>query len=158
MESERPNSSAEIVIDADIERVFSVLSDPWSYGYWVVGSDHIRDADKNWPRVGSEFKHVAGVWPLKSHDHSYVEAVDGPEHLQLRVKARPFITARVWLDLTPQGKKTSVEMYEGAADPLSKLALNRVTQPLVKLRNEWALRRLRDLAEGRKPMPTPDQN
>lgn len=134
--------------------MFDLLADPWTYADWVVGSDRIREADANWPDVGSEFKHVVGVWPLKSHDHSYVEAVEAPHHLRLRVKARPFVTARVWLDLKPGGAGTVVEMYEDAADPISRAVLNPLTQPLVVVRNKIAIRRLRDMAEGRRHVPT----
>lgn len=154
MTAKRPAHSARIEIKAEIGKVFDLLGDPWTYADWVVGSDRIREADANWPEVGSEFKHVVGVWPLKSHDHSYVEAVEAPNHLRLRVKARPFITARVWLDLKPGGAGTIVEMFEDAADPVSRAALNPLTQPLVVVRNKIAVRRLRDMAEGRRHVPT----
>lgn len=154
MTAKRPAHSARIEINAEIGKVFDLLADPWSYADWVVGSDRIREADANWPEVGAEFKHVVGVWPFKSHDHSFVEAVEAPNHLRLRVKARPFVTARVWLDLKPGGAGTVVEMYEDAADPISRLALNPLTQPLVHARNKIAIRRLRDMAEGRRHVPT----
>lgn len=154
MTAKRPAHSARIEIKAEIGKVFDLLADPWTYADWVVGSDRIREADANWPEVGAEFKHVVGVWPLKSHDHSYVEAVEAPNHLRLRVKARPFITARVWLDLKPGGAGTIVEMFEDAADPVSRAALNPLTQPLVVVRNKIAVRRLRDMAEGRRHVPT----
>jgi hypothetical protein len=154
MTPKRPSHCARIEIAAEIGKVFSLLADPWTYADWVVGSDRIREADANWPAVGSEFKHVVGVWPLKSHDHSWVEAVEEPKHLRLRVKARPFITARVWLDLKPGGAGTVLEMYEDAADPLSRAALNPLTQPLIVARNKIAIRRLRDMAEGRRHVPT----
>lgn len=153
MTSKRPSSAATIDIDAGIDDVFAVLSDPYSYADWVVGSDKVRTADADWPAAGSEFKHVVGVWPLKSHDHTVVEEVNSPNHLRLRVKARPFITGHVWLELAKRGAGTHVEMYEGAADPLSRLLINRATQPLVKARNAVALRRLRDMAEGTRPIP-----
>jgi hypothetical protein len=70
------------------------------------------------------------------------------------VKARPFVTARVWLDLKPGGAGTVVEMYEDAADPLTRIAINPLTQPLVVARNMIAIRRLRDMAEGRRHVPT----
>src|SRR4029079_10369801 len=81
MAPKRPSHSARIEINAEIGRVFAVLADPWAYADWVVGSDRIREADPEWPEVGSEFHHVVGVWPLKSHDYSYVEAVEAPRHL-----------------------------------------------------------------------------
>lgn len=151
MEPKKPDSAAELTINASINEVFGVLADPYSYAYWVVGSDEIRAADNNWPAKGSEFKHTVGVWPLKSHDHSYVEEVDEPRLLRLRVKARPFVDGRVWLELSKFGNRTRVAMYEDAANTLSKLVLNPLTQPLVRLRNEAALRRLAELATNKRP-------
>ena len=157
MAPERPTTSAEVAIDAPIKAVFALLADPKSYADWVVGSDKVLRADPGWPAPGSAFEHVVGVWPFKSHDHSYVEDVQAPIHLRLRVKARPFVTAHVWLDLSEQDGGTLVQMQERGADPLSKLVMNRFTQPLVKTRNELALRRLRDMAEGKRPVPTADE-
>lgn len=151
-----PATYAEMTIDASADRVWSVLSDPWSYAYWVVGSDSIRAADSSWPARGSEFKHIVGVWPLRSHDSSFVEEAEPPEHLRLLVKARPFVTARVWLEVAPIGEgQARIRMFEDAASSLSRVVLNPLSQPLVKARNHLALRRLRDLAEGRRPIPSP---
>lgn len=153
----RPSTHASVEIDATARRVWSVLANPWAYAYWVVGSDRIRSADSRWPEPGSEFRHVVGVWPLRSHDHSYVERCRPKALLQLRVKARPFLTARVWLELTEHQGRTTVAMFEDAADARSRLLLNPLSQPLVKLRNEVALRRLRRLAEGTEEIPDPAQ-
>ncbi|MFY9488812.1 MAG: hypothetical protein WAP35_08995 [Solirubrobacterales bacterium] len=57
-------SRAEVMIEAPIERVFAVLSNPRSYAHWVIGSDRIREADQSWSAVGSEFKHVVGFSAL----------------------------------------------------------------------------------------------
>ena len=65
-------------ISAPPERVFAVLSDPQSYGDWVVGSDTIRDADSAWPDAGSRFYHRVGAGPLKLNDHTEVLEVDPP--------------------------------------------------------------------------------
>lgn len=35
--------------------VWDTLADPASYGFWVVGSKVIRDADPRWPAPGSKF-------------------------------------------------------------------------------------------------------
>jgi hypothetical protein len=42
----------EIFICAAPEDVFWVLSNPHSYGDWVVGSREIRAADHDWPAAG----------------------------------------------------------------------------------------------------------
>ena len=52
--------------------VWEVLADPGEYGYWVVGSKVIRDADANWPEPGSKFHHTIGFGPVQAvgpHGH-----------------------------------------------------------------------------------------
>jgi uncharacterized protein YndB with AHSA1/START domain len=139
-------SLTERLIPAPPERVFAVLSDPGSYGHWVVGSDTIRDADPSWPAVGSRFHHRVGVGPLKINDHTEVLAVDPGRRLELQAKARPLGTAHVDLRLERRGDATLVTMVEEAGDPLSKLVFNRLTDPLAHLRNKESLRRLEQLA------------
>ena len=34
------------------EAVWGILADSASYGHWVVGSKHIRDADAGFPAAG----------------------------------------------------------------------------------------------------------
>lgn len=129
------------------ERVFEVLSDPGAYADWVVGSHSIRDADPGWPAVGTRFHHRVGVAPLTVRDHTEVLDVARPRRLVLRARARPLGTAIVRLELEPNGAGTCVTMTEVAGDPLSKLVLNRLTDPLVHRRNVKSLRRLRRIAE-----------
>ena len=129
------------------ERVFAVLADPESYGDWVVGSHSIRDADPDWPAVGSRFHHRVGVGPLTVKDHTEVLEVDPPHRLVLRARARPLGTAKVELVLEPRDGGTHVTMTEVAGDPLSKLAINRLTDPLVHRRNVESLRRLQRISE-----------
>ncbi len=139
-------------IDAPPATVFSVLSDPDSYGEWVVGSRAIRDADADFPAVGSRFHHQVGIPPLLLNDHTEVLENESDSRLVLRAKTRPFATARVELQLVPDGHGTQVTMLEGAGDLPSRILLNRVTDPLLHLRNRHSLDRLRRLAE-RRPAP-----
>jgi uncharacterized protein YndB with AHSA1/START domain len=136
----------ERLIAASPERVFSVLSDPDSYGHWVVGSDTIRDADDGWPAVGTRFHHRVGVGPIKINDHTEVLAVDPPSRLELKAKARPLGTAHVVLTLERRGGGTLVTMIENGGDPLTKLVFNPLTHLLVRGRNAESLRRLEELA------------
>lgn len=129
------------------ERVFAVLSDPESYADWVVGSHSIRDADPSWPAVGARFHHRVGVGPLTVNDHTEVLEVDPPRRIVLRARARPLGTARVEILLAPREGGTHVTMIEVAGDPISRLALNRLTDPLVHRRNRESLRRLRRMSE-----------
>jgi uncharacterized protein YndB with AHSA1/START domain len=129
------------------QRVFEVLSDPASYGDWVVGSDTIRDSDPHWPTVGSRFYHRVGVGPVKVNDHTEVIEMDPARKLVLHARARPLGTARVSMEWVAQGNGTHVTMTETAGDPLSRLAINPLTDWLVDLRNRKALRRFKRIAE-----------
>jgi uncharacterized protein YndB with AHSA1/START domain len=129
------------------ERVFAVLCNPATYADWVVGSHSIRDADATWPAVGSRFHHRVGAGPFTVKDHTEVLEVEPPRRLVLRARARPLGTARVEMVLEPRDGGTHVIMMETAGDPLSRLAINPVTDPLVHHRNVESLRRLRRISE-----------
>jgi uncharacterized protein YndB with AHSA1/START domain len=139
----------ERLIAASPERIFAVLSDPDSYGHWVVGSDRIRDADAGFPAPGTRFHHRVGWGPIKVDDHTEVLDADPPNRLQLKAKARPLGTARVTLTLERRGGGTLVTMIEDAGDPLTRLVFNPLTHLLVRGRNAESLRRLEELAVGK---------
>jgi uncharacterized protein YndB with AHSA1/START domain len=144
----------ETHVEASPQRCFEVLSDPRSYEYWVVGSRRIHAADPGWPAVGTRFEHSAGVAPLKTDDHTEVEAAEPDRHLRLRARARPFGTAFVDLKLREEGSGTRLTLEEGPADRLSQLAYSRLLDRLVRRRNETSVARLRELAEGEAAIPS----
>ena len=131
------------------DRIWAVLADPGSYGYWVVGSDTIRDADGGWPQPGTKIHHRVGAGPLKLNDDTQVVESDPPRRLVLHARARPFGTARVALELTAEGTSTRVVMIEEPDDRFSRLLHNPLTDRLLHRRNETALRRLGELAVAR---------
>ena len=130
------------------ERVFGVLSEPPSYEHWVVGSRSIDAHDPSWPAPGTRFKHTQGVWPALIHDESEVVASEPPRRLELIVKARPALVARVVLLLRPDGAGTHMTIEE---QPMGGLAAPMLRTPpgklLTQLRNRLSLRRLAKLAE-----------
>lgn len=134
------------LIPASPERIWAVLADPGSYGYWVVGSDTIRDADGGWPQPGTKIHHRVGAGPFKLNDNTEVVEADAPRKLVLHARARPLGTARVALELTPEGTSTRVVMTEGPGDAFSRLLHNPIADRLLHWRNETALRRLTELA------------
>lgn len=138
----------ETHIDATPERVFEVLSDPDSYGYWVVGSKRIRDADQNFPAVGTRFEHTVGFGPFEVNDHTSVLGCEPPRKLVLKAKARPLGTAHVTMQIEPEGTGSRVTMIEDAGDKLTAFVFNPLTHLLVRGRNVESLDRLRELAEG----------
>ncbi|HET9074507.1 MAG TPA: SRPBCC family protein [Solirubrobacteraceae bacterium] len=141
-------STVHLKFDVAPERIWAVLSDPTSYADWVVGSDSIRSADPHWPAPGSRFHHRVGTGPLKVRDHTEVLEADPPHRLVLRARARPLGTARVEVRSTPDGAGTLVSLVETAADPLTRLVLNRFSDSLLDRRNTEMLRRLKRLAES----------
>lgn len=140
-------ATTRLQIDVAPERVFAVLADPAAYADWVVGSDTIRDADPNWPAVGSRFHHRVGVGPIKVDDHTEVVEVDPPRRFVIHARARPLGTALVTLLLEPRDGGTFVTMRETAGDTLSRLGINPLTDWLVHLRNVKSLGRLKRIAE-----------
>jgi uncharacterized protein YndB with AHSA1/START domain len=136
-----------IQIAVSPDEVFAALANAANYGDWVVGSDTVRDADPEWPKVGSRFHHRVGVGPLKLNDHTEVLEVDPPHRLVMHARARPLGTAEVAMRLAERDGGTLVTMTETAGDRLSRLMLNRLTDPLIRLRNAESLRRLKRIAE-----------
>jgi uncharacterized protein YndB with AHSA1/START domain len=134
-------------IAASPDEVFAALANAENYGDWVVGSDTVRDVDPSWPKVGSRFHHRVGFGLLKVNDHTEVLEVSAPHRLVMHARARPLGTAKVTMLLAERDGGTHVTMIEVAGDQLSRLALNRLTDPLVHIRNVEALRRLRRIVE-----------
>jgi uncharacterized protein YndB with AHSA1/START domain len=138
----------ETYIGAPPERIWEVLADPDSYGYWVVGSKAIRDADPAWPDAGTRFHHVVGFGPLTVKDHTVALETQKPRLLKLRAKARPLGTAIVTLEIEPEGDGSRVTMREDPGDSLTAFVFNPLTHLAVRGRNVESLDRLRELAEG----------
>jgi uncharacterized protein YndB with AHSA1/START domain len=129
------------------QRVFAVLSDPQSYGHWVVGSKYIRGADPGFPAPGTRFHHAVGFGPLTVKDHTTVLESSPPHRLVLKAKARPLGTAKVIMEIQPEGSGSRVTMVEDPGDALTKFVFNPLTHALVRGRNVESLRRLQELAE-----------
>jgi uncharacterized protein YndB with AHSA1/START domain len=128
------------------EAVWAVLADPAGYGYWVVGSKQIRDAEPEWPAPGSKFHHTIGVGPLKISDYTVSLEASAPRLLKLRAKGRPAGTATVTMEMEPRDGGTLVRMSERPDGVFSVMAINPVVHLVTKLRNAESLMRLEELA------------
>ena len=126
--------------------VWAALADAESYGYWVVGSKLIRDADPGWPAPGTKFHHTVGFGPFTVDDHTVSLEAEAPHHLVLRAKGRPTLTARVTLDLLAGDGGTLVRMDERPDGVFAVLRLNPLVHVATKLRNNESLMRLEELA------------
>jgi uncharacterized protein YndB with AHSA1/START domain len=105
--------------------VWDALSDSGGYGYWVVGSKVIRDADPAWPAPGTKIHHTVGLGPFEISDHTEVVESEAPRRLQLRAKGRPLGTAKVTLELAPRAGGTEVRMTENPDGAFRPLAFSR---------------------------------
>ena len=128
------------------EAVWDALADAGGYGYWVVGSKEIRDADPDWPAPGSKFHHTVGFGPFEVKDHTVALEAARPGLLSLRAKGRPLGTAKVTLKLTELDGGTLVRMTENPDGLTSVLAFNPLMQLLTIGRNAESLMRLEELA------------
>lgn len=128
------------------EAVWESLADPGGYGYWVVGSKEIRDADPEWPAPGSRFHHTIGFGPFTIRDHTEAREARAPELLRIRAKARPLGTAMVTLAMEPRDGGTLVRMTENPDGAPALLTLNPIVQLLTGGRNAESLMRLEELA------------
>jgi uncharacterized protein YndB with AHSA1/START domain len=130
----------------DPAAVWDALADPAGYGYWVLGSKLIRDADPDWPEPGSRFHHTLGFGPFKVSDHTVVLETEPPHLLQLRAKGRPLGTAKVTLRMTARDGGTLVAMTENPDRLTAALAFNPFAQLFTVGRNTQSLMRLEELA------------
>jgi uncharacterized protein YndB with AHSA1/START domain len=135
----------ETQVDVPPERVFELLADGRKYADWVVGADRVRSVEPEWPNPGSKFHHTVGVGPIKINDSTSVLEVDAPNRIVLDARARPLGRARVDIELRAQDGGTLVVMREELAD--GPRLMQRLTDPLIRVRNVEALRRLKDLVE-----------
>jgi uncharacterized protein YndB with AHSA1/START domain len=139
-------------VDLPPEDVFAILADPDSYGEFVVGSRHIRDADPSWPAPGATFHHSLGVGVTMIRDHTTVVEAERPTRLLLNTAMGPLGVNRTEFRLQPDGAGTRIEFTEV---PHEGLVATPVLAPLVTgsiwLRNQETLRRLKRLTRRRSP-------
>lgn len=122
--------------------VFAVLVDPESYPHWLIGADRIRDVDSNWPAIGSKFHHVVGFGPLKIADDTEVIDIEDGRMLQLKVRARPFISAVATFRVVGEATSCVVTLEEEPAIRSIGNLVRPLLDPTVHMRNHRSLRRL----------------
>lgn len=137
------------LVHASPEHVWEVLSDGWLYPLWVVGASRLRDADKDWPNVGSQLHHSVGVWPLLLDDSTEVLECTPGRRLLLRARGWPIGAAHVEITVEPAGEDTEIAIREQAVAGPGALVPRLVQDPLLTWRNVEALRRLAYIVERR---------
>lgn len=137
-------------IDLPIDEVFDLLCDAAHYPEWLVGAQHIRSVDTNWPRPGASFLHRIGLGPLTVPGSTTVRAAERPHRLTLAAGMGPLGEATVDFELTSDGDgRTFVTMEEKPARGPMRLGWKVATPALRMLlwgRNEASMRTFADLA------------
>lgn len=136
-------------IKAPPDQVFTVLANPYSYEYWVVGCKRIRDVEVEWPAPGSAFHHTIGVGPAAVNDETRIVRIDAPNLIELDAHGWPAGEARVTLLVHGDATSSRVEMIEEPTSGPAKWLHNRLLDAAAHARNTVALRRLARVAEGR---------
>jgi hypothetical protein len=130
--------------------VFDVLVEPRTFPDWLVGAQHIRATDDEWPAAGSAFHHRVGVGPFNVEDSTHVISVDRPDELVLEAAIGPFGSARVRF-LLDGSSPTTVTFEEvpttGPVRLLDRTAGFFVTRASIWGRNRASLDRLKTLIE-----------
>jgi uncharacterized protein YndB with AHSA1/START domain len=128
---------------ARAQKVFDVISDPTTYPEWLTGAKRIRRVDRDFPRPASEFEHEVGAGPLTVKDTTEVEEIRANHMLEMVVRARPFLVARVRFEVFAEsGPSSHLRLSE---TPIGFYRLFAVLiNPLIKARNTRSLNRLAD--------------
>lgn len=132
-------------IEAPTEAVYAALVDAKHYPSWLLGAREVRRTERSWPRPGSSFDHHVGAGPVEVADRTTVLDNDPGRSLELLVRARPFLQARVRFALAAEASGTRVEMTECLVGRFR--LLSPAAAPLVWLRNRGSLQRLKQRLE-----------
>ncbi len=131
-------------IEAPPDVVYAALVDAQHYPSWLVGAREVRP-DRSWPRPGSSFRHHVGAGPIDVADRTTAIASEPGRSLDLLVRARPILQARVHFEVTPERTGTRVAMTEDLVG--RPRLLGPAVSPLVWLRNRRSLLALKERLE-----------
>lgn len=141
----------DIFISAGPETVFDVLSDPRAYPDWVPGTRAVRTADARWPEEGTAFEYVAATPGVGITDRTRVIAALPPVMLELRIRVGRVFSVRAAIELVPEGNGTRLILVEEPASRLLSVLIGPAGHLIIRVRNREALRRLKAIAETRRP-------
>jgi uncharacterized protein YndB with AHSA1/START domain len=140
----------ETLLEGTPERVFTLLGDPRSLAYFVVGTRTIRRFDPRWPDPGTSVHHSVGIGPLVLRDETVVRWADPSRRLVLDARIRPLGQFRVDFTLHPEGTGTRLTVDEYPVAGVAALpVIGTLVDRLVYLRNLEMGRRLRRLVDRR---------
>lgn len=135
------------VVRATPERVWTVLSDGFSYSQWVVGVKHIRAVDDHWPQPGARIHHTINIGNTSIKDDTVAVTARTAEHLVLHARGKTLGTEQVTIDLRPHPQGTEVTLNDDAISGAGKFVPKILRNAFLKPRNDKTLQRLAQLVE-----------
>src|SRR5688572_593950 len=135
-----------IKVAASPAAVFEVLSDPFTYAGWVVGTSEITGADPDWPEIGSTFSYRVGVPPAVWSGITEVVAYEEDRLLSLRT-VLPIGAVAIEIDVEETDGGSYITMTEVPALRL----VQQVLDAGFHVRNAQSLAYLKGLVEERTP-------
>ena len=150
-------TATSVEIDADRALVFDLIVEPRTFPHWLVGAQHIRATDDDWPATGTAFHHRVGLGPLTIEDSTRVIAVDPPDELVLEAAIGPLGSARVRFRLDGSSPTTVTFEEVPTAGPvrlLDRTAGFVITRASIWGRNRASLDRLKALIERTDDRPS----
>lgn len=143
-----PVVTESIHLDVPKDRVLELLGEAEAYPKWVIGTRRVTGVDPSWPKEGSTFDHEFGIWPVVGHDQTRMVRLDEAAGVvTLEARARPAGRAMVRIQVADRGDGGCVvTLAEGPFSGPARLVPSVISAPLLRLRNQWSLRRFRRLA------------
>jgi hypothetical protein len=149
-QADKEMTEVRMVVRASADRVYAELADGWTYVGWVVGANHVRDVDSNWPAPGSKIHHMVGSWPAAVSDNTESLECEPGRRLLLLARAWPFGEAMVeFLLIEQDSSHTEVILREAPSAGPGRWLDNPVLRAVLRSRNTETLSRLRDRVEHR---------
>ncbi|WP_062212515.1 SRPBCC family protein [Streptomyces sp. NBRC 109706] len=133
--------------------VWDVLSDPYRYAAWVVGTRESTPVEGDWPEVGSALAYTVRIGRTDLHGRTWVRRYEPPRILELEAYSGPLGTARIALDVRPWGDETLVIMDEHPLRGFGGRVHNRLLDAMQQLRHRGMLNRLARLVVDVEPAP-----
>lgn len=134
-----------IYIDRTPDEVFDFLERIEGYPDWVPGAKRVPKVEREWPKVGAEYRHVVGWGPFEASDRGTVVRFERPHRISLDVNIPLIGVAEVDIDVEASGTGSLVTLEERMDS--EHASVRSMFEPGLHFRNADALRRLKTLVE-----------
>ncbi|RII20451.1 Polyketide cyclase / dehydrase and lipid transport [Streptomyces sp. YIM 130001] len=139
------------LIKRPVADVWSVLSDPFRFADWVVGTAHSKPREGSWPDVGSSVTYTIRLARWSVQGWTAVRRREEPEVLELEANSGPLGSARIAIEVRSWGEDALVIVDEHPLTGPGRKLHNKAVDALIQLRHRTMLARLADVVESSTP-------